>query len=366
MKAPSSRASSSHAFLLQHKRLLLRLGVLLCLAATAAIVGFESYAQLRDLQRQEERRQFSALSDKVQRYTEKSLSGSEQALSTIAETALQFCPDRSSWPQCAVPFAFFQRALTPLQNITDARSFALAVCVSPAQVADFEAFAYAFFEASGHPELGESPFGRGVYSLDPATQTRFHDVSGTTGDGERVMLLPNLQVTDVESVNADAVMYNVYSTAERVRNVDFSMDCIERENRSVADCTALSGFITTAQDSPGVRPSTYFSLPIVVREGDAQVVVGFARDLHSWDTTLSCAERETDRDCVFVRVVSVHVKLNILMNSMSIFPSLVAMRQSKAKRITQRGNPTHCLLASTATRRHRPPPHALTTTLTDR
>ena len=54
------------------------------------------------------------------------------------------------------------------------------------------------------------------------------------------------------------------------------------------------------------------------------------------------------------------------MNSMSIFPSLVAMRQSKAKRITQRGNPTQCLLASTATRRHRPPPHALTTGLRDR
>jgi signal transduction histidine kinase/ActR/RegA family two-component response regulator len=253
-------------------------------------VGVGSYLILSSLQNKAQKDQYEAITRKIESSTLSAIMDKQDALTTGSTLISQYCPTEADWPDCRVPFSFYQSILNPLHRITQTRSLSFSVKVDPSRAADFEDFAYQFYQAEGHPELGLSPFGRGIFSVNTTTGERFHDISGDSGDGKYKMLLPILEATDLTK-NAAVMMFNTYSQHSRVDAIDYSFDCVQEQHKAPVDCTAITNIIFLIQDDgQHQRPASLTLLPISPK--DSSSVVGIIAAVHNWDTVLNLASNE--------------------------------------------------------------------------
>jgi signal transduction histidine kinase/CheY-like chemotaxis protein len=256
---------------------------------TAVIIGGGAYFILSRLQDRSQREQYHAITTKIESSTLGVVLDKQDALTTGMALALQKCPKEQDWPECDIPFNFYQSILNPLYRITQVRTISTTMVVKPSEVTQFEDFAYDFFERQGHPELGISPFGKGIFAINETTGQRFHDTTGTTGHGKRRMLLAVLQVTDLPN-NKGAFMHNSYSETTRIQALDYVFDCVEKHNESSLNCTAITGIVFLAQDSPATRPSALTYMPIILP--GTRKIVGVMAAVHNWDLVLKLGSNE--------------------------------------------------------------------------
>jgi signal transduction histidine kinase/CheY-like chemotaxis protein len=266
-----------------------RIMVLICLITTAVIIGVGSYFILSKLQDKAQREQYYAITNKIESSTLSATIDKQDALNTGLTVALQYCPNESDWPQCAISFDFYQAILSPLSRVSQTRSITIAPVLQPSDVASFENFAYQFFEDNGHPEFGISPFGKGIFAINSTTGQRYHDTTGITGGGKYQMLMPVFQVTDFPH-NQGVLMYNTYSQSSRVKAIDYSMDCIQQGGKSTGNCNSITDIIYLVQDQDVIRPSSLAIVPITAK--NSSQVLGIISAVFQWDRVLNLAVNE--------------------------------------------------------------------------
>jgi len=152
----------------------------------------------------------------------------------------------------------------------------------PTHVAGFEKFAYDYFDANSEffPRgTGQSSFGPGIYGFYE-NSTRFRDKTGVTTFSKRKILTPIFLIGDSSSI--PAVMYNVHSERLRAATIDAVMDAWEAGRRNVS---AVSPLIQLVQDA-ATRPASLLIYPIAPSH-DPDVLVGFVRSIHNWDSLLA-------------------------------------------------------------------------------
>jgi len=220
----------------------------------------------------------------------------------LAEACGFHCPYKSNWPNCSIPFNAFSLVLISLLKIGLLRDMGtVPLLYPPKDTASFEAFAYEFFaETSYYPSnIGVSPFGRGIYGKF-LNGTKYHDRTGKTKFSKRNILTPVFEIYDYESLTA--VMYNLHSEKYRAIAIDSVMDAWDSGIRNKSAVTPL---VQLVQD-PSPRPASLMVFPIAP-PNDPDVLVGFIRIVHNWDTILSQAVPSNAKGIDFV--VSDNIKM---------------------------------------------------------
>ncbi|KAJ1405445.1 hypothetical protein B484DRAFT_457071, partial [Ochromonadaceae sp. CCMP2298] len=165
----------------------------------------------------------------------------------------------------------------PIIETINTRTIAFAPIITPAQVSEFEAYAYDFFESNDYPDLGYTDGIKGVSSVNTSTDNRFHDTEGYQEGGHKV-LTPVLQIGNLE-VNQPAVMFNLYSQAARVSAIDHMIDCFAAGG---TECTSITDIIHLVQD-PVFRPAVLILHPVTPYY-DKGNLTGLTYIVQNWDT----------------------------------------------------------------------------------
>lgn len=160
-----------------------RIIFLLCLAAVAAALGYGAYELLKDAEQTLAREQFESIADRaldmsVEIATRKRL-GVRAMVGIMEETF----PAASEWPY--VYIKGYPRMAQKIMETTNGRSLGVLPLVWPDQLSEYEDFCYdVVFESYGFPNTtGVSPFGKGVFALDPdqPRETQRYKVSDVQG-----------------------------------------------------------------------------------------------------------------------------------------------------------------------------------------
>lgn len=271
---------NKNSFLQRNKLLLLRLMVIFCLVSTAVIVGYGSYYLLSRLQKSLQTKQYNSTVNKIEESVKFGISNKKDALITITESALFVCNNATAWPQCAIPLSYFDRLSSPLTRMAQMRTISIAAIVTPAQVQSFEDYMYDFLADNGYPTLGISPFGKGIFAVNPTTKQRYHDVNGTSPAGKYQILTPVVEIGDLPN-NKAAIMFNLYSETKRSLAIDSVIDCCLAGG---SDCTAITDIVSLVQDAT-FRPANLVIQPI--RVNSQGMPVALTSLVHNWDTILS-------------------------------------------------------------------------------
>ena len=272
------------------KILLLRCLVAFSLIATAVVVGYMSHHYLSQSQHELQDSHYRSVVNKLEQATQLSINDKLRATASTTNL-LQFSfPNASAWPYCVLPMSFYESSVRPLIDMSEARAMATAVVITRDMVPSFENFAYDYFADNGHPELGLSPFGKGIFSInysDPA-QPRFHDTTGHAL-GKYQILLPVI-MSGMLARNSKAFLHNVYSDLNRINTVDIILTCVESvTNGDYSNCVAVTGMLYLVSDYPNYRPANLVMRPVVVQGKP----VGITYTIYNWDTLLTRGVSET-------------------------------------------------------------------------
>ena len=161
-------------------------------------------------------------------------------------------PDVSDWP--LVQLSNFEVIANNLMRTADDYNMGFAPFVTPEQVTSFETHAYDFYEVNRSPEpfpqgTGQSPFGKGIYALDPNTNERYHDVTGETyWNSPNSILAPVLHHSRGPE---SSLLSNLHADQTIGHMIDAMMECSEQQKNlfvrnatmmsSLDNCTILSG-----------------------------------------------------------------------------------------------------------------------------
>lgn len=183
--------------------------------------------------------------------------------------------------------------------LSGAYAWAFTPYVEPSQVADWEDFAYSFYD--NHTELYRfnqtaiSSFGRGIFKIDARSGTPDYRVHDTTGDtswnSPKKYLAPSLQYTvpsqPFEAMNEGLMLNTRFNDVLCSNAHDRIIECAENRTSLNETCAVLTGLnaLTRGADP---YPRAYVIQPIFASKGDPNKVVGFvAAFLHFNDLLLS-------------------------------------------------------------------------------
>jgi hypothetical protein len=183
--------------------------------------------------------------------------------------------------------------------------------VLPEQIATFEEFAYAYFDAHPDeypPNAGTSAFGRGIWNVSehsPYPDHRVHDTSGVRHNSTRVFVAPILQIVAPSLPRRhtqDVLMMNTRSM-EAICELaqDRILDCAETRvhfNETCAMLTTITGGKERRQ-----KPSALVVEPIFAAD-DPRVVVGFVTATIDFSELLQERISPSTKDIMLV--ISVH------------------------------------------------------------
>ncbi|KAJ1423896.1 hypothetical protein B484DRAFT_432534 [Ochromonadaceae sp. CCMP2298] len=252
--------------------------VVFCLVATTVICGYGSYRLAYIFEDRLESAQYDSIAKQLQISIEANAYSKVLALKSVAALVSKECPTAAHWPNCSVgPLNSFLNITDPLIETINTRTIAFAHIIVPAQVAEYEAYAYDFLESNGYPDLGYTGGVKGISSVDTTTGLRFHDTEGYQEGGHKV-LTPILQLGNLE-VNEEKVMYNLYSEPVRVSALDHMIDCF---NAGGKDCTSITDILHLVQD-PEFRPAVLIYHPVTPYH-DKGTLTGLTAIVQNWDT----------------------------------------------------------------------------------
>ncbi|KAJ1433776.1 hypothetical protein B484DRAFT_447076 [Ochromonadaceae sp. CCMP2298] len=266
----------------QHEKRLLfiRCLVVLCLVATTIICGYGAFRLTFEFESRLETVQYNSIAKQLQTAIQDNVRSKVLALKSTAALVSMECPTTAHWPNCSVgPLVSYLNITDPIIETINTRTIAFAPIITPAQVSEFEAFAYDFFESNGYPDLGITEDIRGISSVNYSSDDlhRFHDTEGYQEGGHKV-LTPVLQIGNLDT-NTPAVMFNLYSQAARVSAIDHMIDCFAAGG---TECTSITDIIHLVQD-PVFRPAVLILHPVTPYH-DRGNLTGLTYIVQNWDT----------------------------------------------------------------------------------
>ncbi|KAJ1391382.1 hypothetical protein B484DRAFT_473410, partial [Ochromonadaceae sp. CCMP2298] len=247
-----------------------------CLVATTVICGYGSYRLAYIFEGRLESASYDSIVKQLQISIEANARSKVLALRSTAALVSKECPTTAQWPSCSVgPLNSFLNITDPLIETINTRTIAFAPIIVPAQVAQFEAYAYDFLESNGYPDLGYTGGVKGISAVGP--NGRYHDTEGYQ-EGRHKVLTPILQIGNLE-VNKPAVMFNLYSEPVRVSAIDYMIDCFYGGGK---ECTSITDIIHLVQD-PVFRPAVLIYHPVTPFQ-DKGTLTGLVSIVQNWDT----------------------------------------------------------------------------------
>mmetsp|Transcript_25549 Transcript_25549/g.37741 ORF Transcript_25549/g.37741 Transcript_25549/m.37741 type:complete len:917 (+) Transcript_25549:144-2894(+) len=311
-----------------HSLNLLRLTLMCCLFATAAIGGYFSYTLMRADEDKVEKLSFKSLTDHMKRYCKEGFAEKLSALNSIQSLLKTSCPTTASWPNCTVDIEVYDRFVNSLITMADIRGCNHEVKIHPRQILSFIKYTSDFYSASGFPDLAESIRQQGIFAVNQSTN-KVYTVTEPYSYGENDLILPIVQINN-PSVNRGALLFNIYSDQDRIDAIDPIFECIRRYDGSMEgtemsviaqECTGMSRVIHLVEDVE-FRPASFLHHPvmlpitnssdlepdvasssIIITLGDQEYIhVGSITALFNWDEMLTKS--------VFESTEGLHVVLN--------------------------------------------------------
>ena len=182
---------------------------ILCLCATAAVLGFLAYGMVKESEDRLARESFASMADRALVAAQSIVYRKRKGPETLASIVGQAFPDSNAWPN--VHLSGYYTVSNQVIETSSGRSMGLMPLVTPGQLESFETYCYntAFPQEYPGKVVGESSFGRGVYALNfsnPAEDHRYHDVNATTiFDSPYEVLTPYIDHTHDEPPFSGAV-----------------------------------------------------------------------------------------------------------------------------------------------------------------
>jgi hypothetical protein len=276
MGAEKNFTDVGNSSIVKRLAVLLFLGIALCVG-----IGLLTYSILHETQVETFEREYGALAAQIIRSAQSMLADSSLIAQSVAELySTQF--DADEWPFVAFPR--FGQVITPFLMVLGNININHVPLLLPSQVADFEAFAYNFFE--NDPERfdgqGVSSIGQGIFAINSSTGEKFHDTTGETSFSEYDIITPIFQVGNAIKNNA-VVMLNTHYERVRGTGIDRVLDCMNN-GTAPESCTAITDFIYLVQDSQP-SPAAIMYYPETPATNRSRVV-GFVGVVFTWKQLL--------------------------------------------------------------------------------
>lgn len=207
--------------------LFVRIGFILFLLASAAVLGWAAHYFLKEAENDIGVTRFASSSDRALETAREKASRQVSAARTNTAVIGNVYPDVEQYPFVAV--SGFDDILANVQATAGGRDGGWAPLVKPEEVPEFEVFAYEYIEKYFPPGFGVSEFGKGIFAFDFSlnnTDKRFHDISGNNTCGSPYKFLnPTLHYSSFGSDGfRDVLMINVYSVCYAARAIDAMLD----------------------------------------------------------------------------------------------------------------------------------------------
>jgi len=221
------------------------LGVIgLSFASMAFFIMREAEEDLGELQ-------YTAIAERASIMALKILNRKRLGLVTLSSMISGANPDVGIWPQICV--SNYEVIANNLMQISDDLHMGFAPFVTPQQVQSFEKHSYDFYEGNRSPEpfpegTAISPFGKGIYAVDPLTMLRYHDTTGeTTWNSSNRILAPILHHSRGPE---SCLLSNLHANEAIGPMIDGMIECAKSKKNSfdgsnsssLDDCTMLSSF----------------------------------------------------------------------------------------------------------------------------
>ena len=244
-----------------------RFAFVLCLMATAVILGFLAYVSITRSEEGLATVQNDALADQYDSIADRALVAAlginlRKRLGTISlSTIISYSlPNADAWPFVTLPG--YEEITSYLIKTSSGREMAFAPLVTPDKRTDFEDFAYDFFENKHRPPFpngtGVSSFGKGIWGIDPNLNTsdnRYRMTNATpTYDSPNRLFLPLLQHNAGPHL---ALLLDMRFEELRGRTFDRIVECAQSRMKSgeFLECGAITPTIYLAiqnvSDGPG-------------------------------------------------------------------------------------------------------------------
>jgi hypothetical protein len=213
-----------------------RIFFVLMLCTVAGCLGYAANFFLTRSETELALTQFESIADRA--LTEASKIAFQRRLSalTMASIASEMNPYADDWPFVIVPG--FERIVQNLLNASSGKDMGFAPFVTKEQQADWEDFAYDFFERTRTPEpfppgTGTSSFGKGIWAINKSNDApdhRYHDTAGATLYGSPNEIFTPILHTD-EGANP-LLLFNVHFEPVRGKSIDNMIDCSKQRATS--------------------------------------------------------------------------------------------------------------------------------------
>ena len=174
-------------------RLLFTIGLLV----VAAVVGLAALFILQDQETKLYKAEFGSLSNQILDSAVDDLKVITAGANVLASVIGNAFPNATQWPYVALPG--YQDIAMDLIKLTSASNIGFTPLVYSDQQAEFEEFAYAYYEADPSTPAGTAnhSFGQGIFAVNPSLPNkdkRYHDSGKTYWGSPNILLAPSKMI----------------------------------------------------------------------------------------------------------------------------------------------------------------------------
>jgi len=241
-----------------------RILFIVVLLVVAVVLGIGSNILLSRSETELAESQFDSIAERALTFAQGITLRKRGGAATMATIVEQNAPDAENWPFITV--SGYEEMAIDLIETSDSRELGLAPLVTPAQLSDFETFAYDYFESKFDNETGLSSFGKGVFGVNPAldnSDKRYHETDGSTYYGSpNKIFAPFIQMS---SGRHPVLMLNLHFQHTRGNAIDSLMACAaERANTSdlSRECGVITDILTLEGETTPPGPGAVIFQPI--------------------------------------------------------------------------------------------------------
>ena len=249
---------------------------MLCLLATAVILGFVAHTTISQSEGSLATAQYDALENQYDSIADRALVAAlginlRKRLGTISlSTIISYSlPNAQAWPFVTLPG--FEEISTNLIKTSSGRELALSPLVAPEELSSFEDFAYDFFENKHDPPFpngtGVSSFGKGIWGIDKNLNTSDNRYRVTDANTNTSYKSPNnlfVPILQHSGGAHPALMLNVNFEEVRGTTIDRIIECakVRAKTGELLECGAITPMIYLAAQNVADGPGALIFQPI--------------------------------------------------------------------------------------------------------
>jgi hypothetical protein len=265
-----------------------RIAVICSLIVTAIVCGVGSYLLLNELEERLVSSQYASFHKNFKASIASDLDSKVISLDIQANFLESKCPDTTSWPNCSISRNSWTAISDNLIDIATTRTVSFSPILNASQLFGFESFARDFYvkesydaEMSIAPTTNYINMRRGVWTSVNGTPQR--EIDASSAKGQHDIIVPVFEIGKFSS-NKGAIMYNIYSEANRARAIDEVVDCA---SSSATECNSVTDFICIVQNEE-CSPAALLMRPVFPLN-DNTTLVGLSVGVFEWSRVLRAA-----------------------------------------------------------------------------